>query len=187
MRNAGTERQRVFHWSRTLAAPDGVCIVPLNPHSRYPKGYAVYVPTSGGTRGSAIDFRPADEPNIRVRDGVLEFLGTPANPKYAIDPEAGWMAYLMRSHLMFVKKYPVYPNRVYGEIAANPVCIYYHARFCELEPIGPVEELAPGQSASFTEEWWLHEFPFPADRKPDLAAVRAKVAGSVARATTPAP
>jgi hypothetical protein len=32
---------------------------------------------------------------------------------------------------------------------------------CELEPIGPREILKPGQSASFTEEWFLvpHKFP----------------------------
>jgi hypothetical protein len=180
IRNAGMERQRVFHWSRTLAAPDGIAILPLNPHSRYPKGYAVYVPITGVPRGSAIDFRPADEPNIRVRDRLLEFLGPPANPKYAIDPAEGWMAYLTRNDRLFVKKFPVYPDRVYGEIAANSACIYYHPRFCELEPIGPVEDLAPGGSASFTEEWWLQEFPFPADRQPDLAAIRARVAALVA-------
>ncbi|MGH7943395.1 MAG: hypothetical protein ACREF9_00070 [Opitutaceae bacterium] len=184
IRNVGRESRRVFHWSRTLAAPGGICFVPLNSRSRYPQGYAVYAPGSrSGRVGAAIDFRPESEPNIRVREGLLEFLGPPANPKYAIDPDAGWMAYLTRNHLLFVKKFPVYPDRVYGEIAANSACIYYHPKFCELEPIGPVEELAPGQSASFTEEWWLHEFAFPEDRQSNLAAVRARVAASVARAT----
>lgn len=178
IRNVGRERRRVFHWSRTLATPNGICFVPLSAQSRYPRGYAVYVPNPATPRSGAIDFRPADEPNIRVREGVLEFLGVPANPKYAIDPDVGWMAYLTRNHLLFVKKFPVYPERVYGEIAANSACIYYHARFCELEPIGPVEDLAPGQSASFTEDWWLHAFAFPETGSADLAAVRARVGES---------
>ena len=29
------------------------------------------------------------------------------------------------------------------------------------EPIGPRERLQPGESASFTEDWWLLSFPFP--------------------------
>jgi len=31
----------------------------------------------------------------------------------------------------------------------------------ELEPIGPRERLKPGESASFTEDWWLLPHPFP--------------------------
>src|SRR5207244_1198901 len=37
IRNVGAETRRVFHWSRTLAAPDGLGFVPVNPHSRYPQ------------------------------------------------------------------------------------------------------------------------------------------------------
>ena len=32
---------------------------------------------------------------------------------------------------------------------------------CELEPIGPRNEIAPGESASFTEDWWLLPYLFP--------------------------
>ncbi|MBN1670940.1 MAG: hypothetical protein JXR37_07900 [Kiritimatiellae bacterium] len=43
------------------------------------------------------------------------------------------------------------------------MCIYYHKKFCELEPIGPMEKLQPGEAASFTEDWWLLPYPFPED------------------------
>ena len=32
---------------------------------------------------------------------------------------------------------------------------------CELEPIGPMERILPGESASFTEDWWLVPYKFP--------------------------
>ena len=32
---------------------------------------------------------------------------------------------------------------------------------CELEPIGPREDIGPGESASFTEEWFLEDYQFP--------------------------
>jgi hypothetical protein len=73
------------------------------------------------------------------------------------------MAYLSRSNLLFVKRFPVYPERPYGDLVAATVSVwYYKDRLCEIEPIGPQERLAPGASASFTEEWWALPFEFPA-------------------------
>ena len=47
----------------------------------------------------------------------------------------------------------------------------------ELEPIGPRERLKPGESASFTEEWWLLSHPFPKKgQQIDLKALAEQVA-----------
>jgi hypothetical protein len=68
----------------------------------------------------------------------------------------------MRNDTLFVKSFPVFPDRVYNEIAGLTVSIWYKEDSqVELEPIGPMEILKPGASASFTEEWWLLDFPFP--------------------------
>jgi hypothetical protein len=154
------------HWSRTLAQGGGIALIPLSPNSRFPDKYIMYGP------GSTMDFRPKD-PNIRVRDGFLEILGTPQQPKLGMDSHAGWFAYLMKNDLLFVKRYPTYPDRAYNEMAALTISIWYFKNLmCELEPIGPAERLAPDKSASFTEEWWLlpHKFP-AAGGKVDLDAV----------------
>ncbi len=145
----------VCHWSRTLAVGGGIVLVPLTAHSRFPMNYVMYGP------GPVIDFRPED-PAIRVRGGFLEVLGTPQRPKLGMDSTAGWFAYLMRSGLLFAKRYPVFPERVYGEVAGLTISIWYFKdQMCELEPIGPREMLAPGAMASFSEEWRLlpHRFP----------------------------
>lgn len=144
-----------FHWSRTLAAGGGIVLIPLTPNSRFPKNYLMYGPSA------TMMFKPAD-PKIRVRDGFLEILGTPANPKLGMDSTAGWFCYLMRNDLMFVKRYPVYPDRVYGEMAGLTISIwYFEDKMCEIEPIGPRETLAPGATASFTEEWELVPYAYP--------------------------
>jgi hypothetical protein len=70
-----------------------------------------------------------------------------------------------------VKKFASYPDRVYGDMPGTTVCIYYHPNFVELEPIGPRERLAPGESASFTEDWWLLEYERPAGEV-DLPGVK---------------
>ncbi len=155
MINASDKPVSCCHWSRTLAVGGGLCLVPLTPGSRFPRGYLMYGP------GPVMNFKPAD-PNIRVRDGFLEILGTPANPKLGMDSAAGWFCYLMRSDLLFVKRFPVYPDRVYSEMAGLTISIwYFRDEMCELEPIGPRETLAPGASASYAEEWELlpHRFP----------------------------
>jgi hypothetical protein len=115
--------------------------------------------------GDLINIKPSDD-NIRTRDGFLEILAAPAQPKLGMDSTVGWFAYLMPSDLMFVKRYQVFPERVYNEAAGLTISIWYPpGKRVELEPIGPRESLKPGQSASFSEHWWLLDYKFPADRK----------------------
>ena len=46
----------------------------------------------------------------------------------------------------------------------------------ELEPIGPRERLKAGESASFTEDWWLLAHPFPKKgQQLDLKALSVQV------------
>ena len=170
IRNVSQRTTEWCHWSRTFALGSGICLIPLTAPSRFPNGYVMY------EEGDRINFRP-DDPQIRTRDGFLEILGVPRQPKLGMDSYAGWFAYLMRNDLMFVKRFPTYPDRVYNEVAGLTISIWYPAgRRVELEPIGPRERLAPGQSASFTEEWTLMPFPFPSNgAKVDLARVRAQI------------
>ena len=153
--NVSDEAKTWCHWSRTLAEGGGICLIPLTPNSRFPNQYIMYGP------GPVMNYRPKD-PNIKVRKGFLEITGTPEFPKLGMDSYAGWFCYLMKNDLMFVKRFPTYPDRVYNEMAAITISIYYYkTTFCELEPIGPMEKIAPGRSASFTEQWWLLPYPFP--------------------------
>lgn len=164
--NISAETRRYNHWGRTLAVGGGICIVPLTPeYSRFPLGYIYYGP------GSVLNYHPEEHPNIRVRDGYLELLGTPPQPKFGIDSYAGWFGYVTPTDLLFVKKFPVFPDRRYGDVAAFTISLYYYENeACELEPIGPTEILKPGARASFAEDWWLLPYKYPKDRTVDLAA-----------------
>ncbi len=144
------------HWSRTFVAGGGICLIPATRPSRFPVGYVMY------EEGGLINFRP-DDPRIRLRHGVFEILGAPRKPKLGFDSAAGLMAYLAPGNLLFVKRFTVDRDRVYNEAAGLTISVWYPERdMVELEPIGPREHLLPGESASFTEEWWLAPFPFPA-------------------------
>ena len=149
------------HWSRTFAHHGGIAIIPLTPTlSKLPDGYVMYK-----GRG-LVDFRPSD-PMIRRQGDYLILDGPAKQPKLGFDSMKGWFTYLMPNDLAFTKRYETFPERLYHDTAGLSISIWYpeasHIPACELEPIGPLERLAPGESASFSEHWELTEFPFPKD------------------------
>jgi hypothetical protein len=157
--NVSERETRWCHWARTFAQGHGICLVPLTPQlTHLPRQYVMYSP------GPVINVRP-EEPAVRVQGDMLQVIDTPTYPKLGFDSFAGWFGYLMPNDLLFLKRFPTYPERVYNDLAGFTLCIYYYKDVvCELEPIGPMELLAPGESAAFTEEWWLVPYPFPGRR-----------------------
>ncbi|MEE2724736.1 MAG: hypothetical protein VYC05_05080, partial [Verrucomicrobiota bacterium] len=174
MKNESNKIQRWCHWGRMFAIHGGIGIVPLTPdNKRFPKGYIMM-------RGRDEMLILPEDPMIRKRGNYLEILGPPSEPKLGFDSFAGWFAYQMPNDLAFIKTYKTYPNRLYGEIAGLTLSIWYPKKewvpACELEPIGPMEEIKPGQKASFTENWYLIDNPYPKkDELVDLSLIQSKV------------
>lgn len=148
------------HWSRTFAVGRGICVIPLSdpakgPMSRFPAGYVMY------EEGSLINMKPADGQIRRVENSLIIY-PTPRRPKLGFDSYTGEIAYLAPNDLLFVKRFPTFPDRVYNEAAGLTISVWYPDRpMVELEPIGPRERLKPGESASFTEDWYLRPYDFP--------------------------
>ena len=126
--------------------------------------------------GAIINVRNKDD-KIRERDGFLEILAPPRKPKLGFDSTAGWLGYLMPDNMLFVKRFKTFPDRVYNEAAGLTLSVWYPTGpRIELEPIGPRERLQPGESATFTEDWWLLPFPFPqVGQQVDLKALESLV------------
>jgi hypothetical protein len=156
MTNVSKDVREVCHWGRSFSPGGGICVIPLGDRpSRFPSKYAMY-------EDSAIINVRATDPNIRERDGFLEILAPPRKPKLGFDTYGGWLAYVMPTDTVFVKRFPTFPDRVYNEAAGLTLSVWYPTGpRIELEPIGPRERLKPGESASFTEDWWLLAHPFP--------------------------
>ena len=171
MTNVSQQVREVCHWGRSFSPGGGVCVVPLGDRpSRFPGKYALY------EDGAVINVRAKDE-NIRERDGCLEILAPPRKPKLGFDTTAGWLAYVTPNDRAFVKRFRTFPDRVYNEAAGLTLSVWCpKGPQIELEPIGPRERLKPGESASFTEDWWLlpHPFPKPGE-KLDLKALAEQV------------
>lgn len=165
IKNISAKTQSYCHWSRTFGDGGGICLVPISPGSRFPRGFTIY-------KDGALIISPPDHENYRIRDNFLIIDGEPPQSKFGLDSNAGWLAYITRSNLLFVKRFPTYPERSYAEFAALTISIWYYKDLqCELEPIGPKEFIKPGGSSSFTEDWWLFPYTYPVDKKVDLKAV----------------
>lgn len=170
IRNVSKVTKRYCHWSRTFVKGGGISLTPIRAESRYPKGYLTYGP------GPIINFMPEKEENVSVRNGILEITGLVKLPKFMTDGTSGWLAYITLDNQLFIKCYPVYPDRYYGEMAAGTASVYYFKdEYCEIEPIGPMESIEPGKEVSFTEIWSLSDFKYPVERKADLQSVLEKV------------
>jgi hypothetical protein len=165
--NVSDETKEWCHWSRTFAAGNGICLIPVSTINRFPKHYVMY------EDGSLLNFA-ADEPHIRIRDGFVDIFDTPRKPKLGFDSYEGMIAYAAPNDMLFVKRFATFSDRVYNEAAGLTISVWYpDGQMIELEPIGPRERLAPGEAASFTEEWWLAPFEFPTEsRTIDLQKLR---------------
>jgi uncharacterized protein DUF4380 len=96
--------------------------------------------------------------------------------KIGVDTAQGWSAYLT-SGTLFVKRFPHDPRGSYPDGGAT-VEVYSSHEFLELEHLGPLTTIAPGQEIVFPEEWWL----FPgAEIATDEAGAATDLAAFVAR------
>lgn len=168
--NESKEPVSLCHWSRTFAVGGGIAVVPRSPRGRFPKGFVLY------QDGESITI-DADDPNIQVTDEAVLVTGPPASPKLGFDSHAGWLAYLAPTDQLFVKRYRTFPKRAYNEFASLTASVWYpDGDMVEVEPIGPAENLRPGEKANFTEEWWLMQHRFPTDVQDiDFSAIKRKV------------
>jgi hypothetical protein len=77
-----------------------------------------------------------------------------APQKIGIANKQGWAGY-WRNETLFLKRIRFQDGAHYPDFGSN-VETYTAGAFVELETLGPLERLEPGQSAEHTEEWSLH-------------------------------
>ena len=176
MTNVSDQETRWCFWSRTLAKGGGVCMVPLNPKSKFPKGYARYLwgkERQQAKRSFAIE--DPGEPRIKVVGGLVTLQSAGKSLKIGLDTDAEWMAYACDG-MLFVKRFRHFPGATYSDALGFSVAIYLEGRMCELEPISPEAPLKPGESYTYDEEWWLFDYPQANARPLDFEAIKKLVA-----------
>ncbi len=171
--NKGEIPLKRYLWSRTFVKGGGVYIMSMNESSRYKKGYVAFVDRDDVT---LMDYMPREEPDVTIEDGFLIMSAPSVYKRTMTDGDVGILVALYDNNIMFLKKYQVYPEKKYGGISCFTTAVWHlKDEIYEIEPMGPVENVAPGDSISFTEMWYLAGYPFPEDRKPDVDGLKQKI------------
>ena len=152
VRNAGAEPYHLAPWILTMMAQGGAGIHGFPPRGTHPE---MLEPTNPLVMWA---FTHLDDPRWRLSRKYLVLRQDPnnANPqKLGTYNRHTWGAYLLHGEL-FVKRY-----QAVAEPAAYPDfgCTFEtftNADILELETLGPLTTLAPGESVSHTERWTAH-------------------------------
>ena len=158
--NLGRGDFELAPWAITMLRPGGVGLIPLSTdtddeHGLLPNRQIVFWPYTDlksphmnlGNQGIAVQ--------AVMEQGALK-VGAP-NP-------LGWLAYQLES-LLFVKRAEYQPGGHYLDRGASSQ-IYCNPDVIELETLGPVVNLAPGEMTEHREVWQLYgEGDWPGDIK----------------------
>ena len=146
MTNRGEKDATYCLWDRTLCAGGGFALLPLNPASRFPKGWSQL-------KNGKYAAEDPSHPNVTVIDGVLVAKAEGPSSKIGADSDGGWIAYV-KGRQLFVKYYPYTAGATYSD-GGNSLELYFDPRVCELEPLSPEVTLAPGRAYEFMERWLI--------------------------------
>jgi hypothetical protein len=158
IRNTGTQPTELAPWALTVMAPGGVEVIPLpekRPHPGDPKNAR-----------SAADFAPnqtwilwpytdLSDPRWKITDRYLSLsqkAGT-SPTKIGLAHREGQVGYLLGSTL-FVKEFGYEPGGRYPDGGVN-FETFTNGDMLEMESLGPLVSLPPGQSVEHKEQWEL--------------------------------
>ncbi|MCX8073264.1 MAG: DUF4380 domain-containing protein [Candidatus Binatia bacterium] len=91
--------------------------------------------------------------------------------KIATDSQQGWAAYAWND-TVFLKRFAYVPGAKYPDGGAT-IEVYSSAEFLELEHLGPLATIAPGEEVIMPEDWWvITGLRVPEEEAAALAALR---------------
>ena len=155
MTNISDGNTNYYFWGRTLIPVGGKLFSPVNPESALEDQWVRYIWGDPTTFSS-----DPDDAGVKIEDSLFTMIPETAdNSKYGTDSESGWMAYGYEG-MIFLKTYGYYPDENYT-VENGLTNIFYRTRdrFAEMEPVSPAANLAPGESYSFVENWYLIDYP----------------------------
>ena len=147
--------QRLAAWAITMLRPLGRAFLPLLTEPFDPGGFQ-------GQRNIVLwSYSRNDDPRyllhdhaIEVRSSLLEERPLDVPFKVGTSMRRGWAAHY-RAGLLLVKYAGHDDSREYADMGASGQ-VYSHGDFTELETLGPLTDLRPGDAAEHHEDWALH-------------------------------
>jgi len=158
--NVGKEETRLAVWALSVMAPGGVEVIPLPPHAPHPG--------SPKNARSAADFAPSllmvawpftdfTDPRLRLGSKFITLTQDPQRgpTKFGLAHRAGGVGYL-NGGTLFVKRFDHREGQHYPDHGSN-FETFTNQDMVEIESLGPLTRLAPGQSVDHAETWELFD------------------------------
>jgi len=153
--NHADRSQRLAAWAITMLRPQGRAFLPLLTEPFDPGGFQ-------GQRNIVLwSYSRNDDPRyvlhdhaIEVRSSVLADGPLDVPFKVGTSMRRGWAAHY-RDGLLFVKYAGHDEAHEYADMGASGQ-VYSHGDFTELETLGPLTDLRPGDAAEHHEDWAIH-------------------------------
>jgi hypothetical protein len=158
IRNVGTIPLSYAAWSLSVLRPGGRAFVPLD--------VGPLTAFDAIRRLILWSYTEIDDPRYRFGNRLIQIDHTraqkpaPNQPgrrddesKIGVDSAQGWAAYLLDGTL-YLKRFPHDREGEYPDGGAT-VEIYSSHEFLELENLGPLTAVAPGEEIVYSEDWWL--------------------------------
>lgn len=162
-------------WALTIMRGGGAVIVPQEPYGAHAENLLPVRPLVLWAYTDLSDPRFAIGPKyVRLRSDPAR--ATPQ--KVGIGNRQGWAAY-SHGRTVFLKHFAHDPRATYPDYGSN-VEVFTSGSFIELETLGPLARLAPGEVAEHVEEWQLFG-------DVDLGATEASIEAALAPLARPAP
>lgn len=144
---------RLAPWALTVMAPGGVAVIPQPPLGEHPRNLL--------PNRSFVLWPYTDLSDPRWRFGrkylLLRQDASRGPTKIGLGHSVGWSGYLVGG-VFFRKRYPWNAEMIYPDLGCN-LETFTNARMLELESLGPLVNLAPGEKLEHVEQWELHDAP----------------------------
>jgi hypothetical protein len=137
-------------WALSVMDVGGVAILPLPPRGEHPRDL---LPSSTLVLWPYTNLA---DPRWTVGKRFILFRQNPRWPEPqkigAVVPD-GWVAYARNGHLL-VKKLTFYDDAVYPDMGSM-VEFFNRVEMAEIETLGPIVRLSPGEGVEHVEDWYL--------------------------------
>lgn len=145
-------------WAITQMNPGGVALLPQN------RDFFADNPTLPNRTITLWPYTDINSVHITWGNDLILVWATMSEGmlKVGFTNPRGWLAYWLKGTL-FIKRASFHPDREYYDFGSSSEC-YCNAEFLELETLGPITTLNPGDSVAHFETWkvivnvpWLNE------------------------------
>ncbi|MFB3788221.1 MAG: hypothetical protein ACE15F_17815 [bacterium] len=149
--NGGLKTETIAPWALSVMTAGGLGIFSTPPYA--PHGPGHFLPEQALFLWSYTDLT---DPRMKYMKKYITFQQDPAADKpikFGFSQTRGWTGYALGDQL-FVKKLDYYPGETYPDMGAS-VEIFTNRDMMEIESLGPVVNLKPGETTYHRERWQL--------------------------------